>query len=245
MDKRFLEDCLAKGMSLETIGQLTGKHPSTVGYWLKKHGLLAAGADRHSPKGGVDPEHLRRLAEGGATIREICEELGAGYSTVRYWMTKLGLTTERTRRIRQFQEAKRQGLKHVQAMCKKHGQTDFVMRTDGAFRCRRCNSEAVAARRRRVKQILVREAGGACAICGFDDHPSALEFHHLDPTLKAFSVSRRGITRGIEEVRNEARKCILLCANCHARVEAGVLDIPVNGDRYSCSEQSGGATLPS
>jgi transposase len=191
----------------------------------------------HSPKRSVDPARVRRLAEDGATIREICEELGVGYSTVKYWMVKLGLTTERTRRIRQFREAKEQGLKHVQAKCRKHG-------TDGAFRCRRCNSEAVAARRRRVKEILVREAGGACAICGFDDHPSALEFHHLDPTLKAFSVSRRGITRAIEEVRNEARKCILLCANCHAKVEAGAADVPVDDDRYSCIEQSRGARPP-
>jgi IS30 family transposase len=31
MDKQFLEDCLAKGMSLEAIGDQLGKHPSTVG----------------------------------------------------------------------------------------------------------------------------------------------------------------------------------------------------------------------
>lgn len=34
MKKQFLEECLAKGMSLETIGELSGKHPSTVRYWL-------------------------------------------------------------------------------------------------------------------------------------------------------------------------------------------------------------------
>ena len=28
-------------MSLEAIGAELGKHPSTVGYWLKKHGLTA------------------------------------------------------------------------------------------------------------------------------------------------------------------------------------------------------------
>jgi len=184
------------------------------------------GAEQLSAKQSVDPEQVRRLAERGATIREICQELDAGHSAVRSCMAKLGLTTERTRRIRLFQEAKRQGLKRVQAKCKRHGETAFALRTDGAFRCMRCNSEAVAARRRRVKEILVREAGGSCAICGYDDHPSALEFHHLNPALKAFSVSRRGITRAIEEVRNEARKCVLLCANCHAKVEAGAADVP-------------------
>jgi hypothetical protein len=27
MKRRFLEDCLAKGMSLEAIGELAGRHP--------------------------------------------------------------------------------------------------------------------------------------------------------------------------------------------------------------------------
>jgi predicted HNH restriction endonuclease len=30
------------------------------------------------------------------------------------------------------------------------------------------------------------------------------------------------MTRGIGWMRAEARKCVLLCANCHALVEAGV-----------------------
>jgi hypothetical protein len=97
---------------------------------------------------------------------------------------------------------------------------------------------AVAARRRRVKEMLIGEAGGACAICGFDRHPSALHFHHLDPTKKRFPVSRRGVTRSIEEVREEARKCMLLCANCHAQVEAGVLDLPVGDAATVRGEQT-------
>jgi transposase len=38
MDKRFLEECLARGMSLHAIGEQVGKHYSTVGYWLKNTG---------------------------------------------------------------------------------------------------------------------------------------------------------------------------------------------------------------
>jgi IS30 family transposase len=32
MKRRFLEDCLAAGMSLGAIGELAGRHPSTVSY---------------------------------------------------------------------------------------------------------------------------------------------------------------------------------------------------------------------
>lgn len=39
MDKGWLEECLAAGMSLDAIGERAGKHPSTVSYWLKKYGL--------------------------------------------------------------------------------------------------------------------------------------------------------------------------------------------------------------
>src|SRR4051794_27456232 len=41
-------------------------------------------------------------------------------------------------------------------------------RRRGTYRCSRCNSEAVSERRRRVKALLVAEAGGSCVTCGFD-----------------------------------------------------------------------------
>lgn len=85
---------------------------------------------------------------------------------------------------------------------------------------------AVSERRRRVKRQLVKEAGGACVICGFSSHPRALEFHHVDPATKKFHLSHQGLTRGIREMRAEAAKCVLLCANCHALVEAGVKKVP-------------------
>jgi predicted HNH restriction endonuclease len=88
----------------------------------------------------------------------------------------------------------------------------------------------VSHRRRRVKALLVAEAGGACLTCGFDAYVGALQFHHADPAMKSFEVSRQGITRSLARLRQEARKCVLLCANCHAMVEAGLLDLPAPAD---------------
>ena len=51
-----LKVILPSGLSLEAIGQLTGRHPTTVGYWVKQHGLSAVHRDRHAPKGGIDRE---------------------------------------------------------------------------------------------------------------------------------------------------------------------------------------------
>ena len=111
--------------------------------------------------------------------------------------------------------------------CGRHGWTVYVRSgRRGHLRCGRCNREAVAARRRRVKQLLVQEFGGACRLCGFAEYAGALQFHHVDPTTKAFQLGGRGLTRSIEALRAEARKCVLLCANCHAMVEAGVATLP-------------------
>jgi hypothetical protein len=169
---------------------------------------------------------LEELAASGATLRQIAEELGVGYSTVRYRLNRLGLTTVRAARTVQFREAMRRGLTQVEAWCPTHGRTRFFRRTEGGFRCGRCNSRAVAARRRTVKMALVAEAGGACSICGYNRHPGALQFHHRVRSHKTFGISQRGFSRSMEAARAEAAKCVLLCANCHAEVEAGVSSIP-------------------
>ena len=103
------------------------------------------------------------------------------------------------------------------------------MDSSGHWRCRRCRQNAVTERRRKVKRILVAEAGGKCFICGYDRSVAALQFHHLDPDEKRFGIAQRGRTNGIEAVRREATKCLLLCANCHAEVENGLTELPAFG----------------
>lgn len=90
MDKEFLEECLAKGMALEAIGELAGKHPSTVSYWLHKYGLQAHGV-RHRPKGGVSRAELEPLVEEGLTVEGIARRLGIGDTTARNWLKRHGL----------------------------------------------------------------------------------------------------------------------------------------------------------
>jgi hypothetical protein len=77
-----------------------------------------------------------------------------------------------------------------------------------------------------MKEVLVAEAGGACGLCGYSRCLGALEFHHLVPSEKRFALAGQGITRSLAQARDEARKCVLLCANCHAEVEAGVQKLP-------------------
>jgi transposase len=225
MDKRFLEECLGEGMSLEAIGSKAGKHPSTIGYWLKKHGLTAVGRDRFSPRGGLDRGELEAAVENGLTLNEMARSVNRDISTVRYWLRRYGLKATGGSRRRETREAKQRGLRHIERRCPQHGRTRFVLENRGSYRCMKCRRADVSAWRRRAKQRLVEEAGGKCKACGYDRYLGALQFHHLDPSTKSFSLSRRGCTRAFAELKAEAAKCVLLCANCHAEVENGVAEV--------------------
>jgi hypothetical protein len=113
-----------------------------------------------------------------------------------------------------------------QRICPQHGLTTYVLRPDDGWRCLKCRSEAVTRRRRRMKETLVAEAGGSCELCGYSRCLGALEFHHVERSSKRYALAGRGITRSLAEAREEASKCVLLCGNCHAEVEAGLVKLP-------------------
>jgi transposase len=223
VDKKFLQECLAQGMSLEVIGVSVGKHESTVSYWLKKHGLVAAQAEKHSAKGAPEKVELERLLVAGLSLREIAQRLDRSLATIRHWVGRYELKPSPRRK-----RGSEHGPREMPSRCKRHGDTVFVREGSGYYRCKRCRLERVAQRRRTIKRKLVEEAGGQCLICGYDRCQQVLEFHHLDPDLKEFQLSHNGATRSLARSRAEARKCILLCANCHREVEAGIAALPLN-----------------
>jgi transposase len=222
MDRTALKQMLDEGLSLAEIGRRVERHESTVAYWLAQHGLKANGRERHAPKGALERDELERLAQSGLSVGQIAETLGRSKTTVRHWLREYGLTTAWGDR----RQASRNGERELILQCSQHGLTTFLRRSKGGYRCSKCRAEAVSRRRRRVKQILVEEAGGSCRLCGYDRCVAALHFHHLEPTDKRFSLSHRGVARSLERARAEARKCMLLCSNCHAEVESGFVAIP-------------------
>jgi hypothetical protein len=226
MTKEELERYLAEGLSLEQIGNRVGRNPSTISYHLKKHGLKPVNQGKHANKGHIAEERLRALVDAGATLREMGAELDRSVGTVRHWLRKYGLIVDGGRRRAMLKEARLTGRKYTELECIHHGKSKFILEGRGYFRCMRCRQERVSEWRRRVKRHLVKEAGGACAICGYDRCIAALQFHHLDPSTKKFALSRQGVTRAYAEALEEARKCILLCSNCHAEVEAGITEVP-------------------
>lgn len=68
-----------------------------------------------------------------------------------------------------------------------------------------------------IKYWLINQRGGKCEKCGYNHNLAALEFHHLDPSTKEFTLDARNLERhSDEQILEEFNKCILLCANCHA-----------------------------
>lgn len=65
------------------------------------------------------------------------------------------------------------------------------------------------------KKILVEYKGGKCIKCGYNENIEALQFHHRNPKDKEYNISEEMKNKKIDELKKEADKCDLLCANCH------------------------------
>lgn len=231
MEKKVLEKYLADGLSLAQIGEREGKDHSTIGYWVKKHGLKSVHSEKYAPRGAVSEEVLTQLVEEGTSVSEIARRLNRSSSTVYYWLRRYRLKPRRQARRADAERARELGMAEVHLDCGRHGFTKHILEGRGAYRCSKCRSEAVVRWRRNAKLRLVKEAGGRCSLCGFDEFLGALQFHHLDPSEKSFGLAMGGLTRSIDKLRTEAAKCILLCANCHAKVEWGTAEAPAVSTR--------------
>ena len=67
----------------------------------------------------------------------------------------------------------------------------------------------------RKASVLAHLGKSSCERCGYSKSLCALDFHHLDPAQKASLVTGRGT---FLEMVEEAKKCIVICANCHREI---------------------------
>ena len=69
------------------------------------------------------------------------------------------------------------------------------------------------------KLELIKMMGGECSRCGYKENIAALDFHHLNPEEKSFQLDARHLSNThMEKIMEEAKKCVLLCANCHREI---------------------------
>lgn len=153
---------------------------------------LRSSRAQHTARGALSREALSELVIRDMTVREIALHVDRSPTTVRHWLRFHGLATTRAARRRRSGTAPVSTERVVEMCCSRHGAGRHVLYEGGRYRCARCNSEAVSRRRRKVKRLVIEEAGGKCRLCGYGRCPAALQFHHLDPSDKRFGLSAKG-----------------------------------------------------
>lgn len=72
--------------------------------------------------------------------------------------------------------------------------------------------EYMLARYRQIRAEYLAQLGGKCVYCGAVDR---LQFDHIDPSTKLFTISGQGWSKSKTRLDAEVRKCQLLCESCH------------------------------
>ena len=67
VERGWLAERLEAGASIEAIAREVGRDPSTVSYWVRKHGLTSSHAERHAARGPIERELLAEIV--AATCR--------------------------------------------------------------------------------------------------------------------------------------------------------------------------------
>lgn len=73
------------------------------------------------------------------------------------------------------------------------------------------------------KDFLYKIKKSGCIVCG-ETEPCCLDFHHLDPSTKDFTIGA-SLGASYEKIQREIDKCVIVCANCHRKIHNGILNI--------------------
>jgi hypothetical protein len=81
-------------------------------------------------------------------------------------------------------------------------------------------SATTRAHKEHIRDIINNIKRGGCSICGYSSYLGALELHHTgDKDFQINKAHRKSVTK----VLNEASKCVVVCANCHREIHAGMV----------------------
>ena len=146
-------------------------------------------------------EVLEEYISEGLSLREIGEKVGLSGQGVWRYTKKYNLSTKKV------------GLTHLCKVCNEKDPEKFHNRNKTT--CAKCEQRIW---KRKRKQFAVDYLGGKCIHCGYNKYIEALDFHHINPDEKEYTICM--MSTDIEKFKNELDKCILLCANCHREEHA-------------------------
>lgn len=79
----------------------------------------------------------------------------------------------------------------------------------------------------KIRKLIQDIKACGCVICGEKD-VCCLDFHHLED--KDFSIAH-ATEVSTERLYKEISKCVVLCANCHRKLHAGKINLPLRSNR--------------
>lgn len=163
---------------------------------------------------------INSLVAKGLSIRKISTELKTSPTNIRYWLKKFNIKTIPRSEVSDYRYCPRCETEKLK--------TEFYNRRNGkgnSVYCKRCSNDQTVERQKRFKQQCIDYKGGKCVCCGYNKCNNALDFHHLDPDKKEFSIAHARLTSFNDKVKNELNNCALVCSNCHREIHAGLIDL--------------------
>lgn len=168
-------------------------------------------------------QQVIQLKQSGKTYNQIVEELGIGKGSVSVICKEAGLgqniielTPEKIEECQKLYD-EIGNIKEVAKITKiSYSRLRNVIQSKTITP--KSNYDNVKTHRHKTKEELVKYKGGKCEICGYDKCLGALDFHHLDPFQKDFTISNSNIYKNLDKLKEEVNKCILVCANCHREI---------------------------
>ena len=79
------------------------------------------------------------------------------------------------------------------------------------------------------KEMVANAKNKPCASCNIKYDTCVMDLHHLDPSVKDSQVSKLMKSSSYNKLQEEIDKCVVLCANCHRMLHAGIITL---GDEY-------------
>jgi hypothetical protein len=97
----------------------------------------------------------------------------------------------------------------------------------GSWRCYPSKKELRKRSKRRFAQayqegLVAHIKAGGCVICGYVKCMKALDFHHVNSREKVTTIGSHMEFPLRPQIVREIPKCILVCANCHREIHAGI-----------------------
>jgi hypothetical protein len=172
----------------------------------------------------MEKEELEKLINQGLSTYQISDLLKKSPTTVRYWIKKFSLKTVHL--SIKDKKTTPYGDNRYCPRCKEiKPLPEFYTRRNkegSSVYCKPCTSNQTSERQRKLKELAVNYKGGCCIKCGYNKYNGALEFHHLDPSKKDFTIAHLNLHAFNEKIKKELDKCILVCSNCHREIHGNI-----------------------